>query len=129
MWIEGTAPPVPRERGRHGGHVACAQLVARPYRYIFGGLYWVGVAMNRISKRLQRMLRMPSDFTWDELNAVLTEFGFYENTKKGGSYRTFETSSGHKIFLHRPHPGNVLPKYAIRNVLGALREFGYISRN
>lgn len=82
--------------------------------------------MSKQSKLIARLLSIPADFTWDELVSVMGKLGFKERTDKGGSYRTFVDSEGRKIFLHEPHPDNVLKKYAIRKVIDALNEYGLL---
>lgn len=85
--------------------------------------------MSKHSKLLVRLLSVPVDFTWDELVSVVTKLGFSEKSDKGGSYRTFVDREGRKIFLHEPHPHNVLKKYAIRKVIETLNEYGLLPQN
>jgi predicted RNA binding protein YcfA (HicA-like mRNA interferase family) len=83
--------------------------------------------VSKHSKLLIRLLSIPADFTWDELLSVVGKLGFQEKSDKGGSYRTFVDSEGRKIFLHEPHPSNILKKYAIRKVVDALNEYGLLT--
>ena len=84
--------------------------------------------MSKKEKSLQRLLSIPRDFTWDELVTLLFYFGFEEERKgkTGGSRRKFVDAQGKSIFLHKPHPGNILKEYAIKIVIERLRELGYI---
>lgn len=84
--------------------------------------------MSKHSKLLARLLSVPADFTWDELLTVVRKLGFEERSDKGGSYRTFIDDEGRKLFLHEPHPQNVLKKYAIRKVIDALNEYGLLPK-
>lgn len=84
--------------------------------------------MTTSEKRLQRLLSVPVDMTWDEMVAFLADVGFVEVSTKGGSYRTFVSAVGRKIYLHRPHPRNVVKRYAIRDVIAKLKEFGMFQR-
>jgi len=84
--------------------------------------------MSKHEKLLQRLLSIPSDFTWEELIALLTKLG-YEELKKGktgGSRRKLADKKNNIIMLHKPHPGNIVKKYAIRQVIEHLREKGHI---
>jgi hypothetical protein len=47
--------------------------------------------MSKRQKLIIRLLKVPRDFTWDELHAALLTLGFEEisNTKTGGSRRKF----------------------------------------
>ncbi|MES2321688.1 MAG: type II toxin-antitoxin system HicA family toxin [Pseudomonadota bacterium] len=83
--------------------------------------------MPKVDKRLQRFLSVPNDLAWAELVAILNSLGFAELAQRRGSYRTFVSGAGLKLFLHRPHPGNIVKRYAIREVIEALRNFGIIS--
>jgi hypothetical protein len=78
----------------------------------------------KAEKRLQRFLSVPADFTWDELVGLLADVGFREISAKGGSYRTFLAASGKKIFIHRPHPNTIIKRYAIREAIATLKDFG-----
>ena len=47
--------------------------------------------MSKRQKLIIRLLKVPRDFTWDELHAALLTLGFEEisNIKTGGSRRKF----------------------------------------
>jgi hypothetical protein len=81
--------------------------------------------MSRKEKIIARFLSRPRDFTYDELVSILSVFG-YEEVKTGkttGSARAFvETSSGHIIRLHKPHPENVLKLYQIDLIILELKK-------
>lgn len=83
--------------------------------------------MSKAKKLLDRFLSIPADFTWDELLSLLGHMGFKELSEKGGSYRTFVSQSGAKIFLHKPHPANIVKRYALKKVRDNLRELGLIN--
>ncbi len=73
--------------------------------------------MTKRDKPLSRLLAKPSDFEWDELNAIMTAFG-YELKKAGGSGRKFihpETQA--TLFMHEPHPAKVLKAYQVKEVI------------
>ncbi len=84
--------------------------------------------MSKKGKLLLRLLSIPKDFSWTELVTLLAYLGF-EETKKGktgGSRRKF--IDGHKrvIMLHKPHPGNIVKEYAVRQVIEYLIDNGFI---
>ena len=69
-----------------------------------------------------------TDFSFDELERLLATFG-YEKSNKGktsGSRVVFKDKEGHPIMLHKPHPGNIVKQYALRQVLEELQSKGYI---
>jgi hypothetical protein len=82
--------------------------------------------MSRHEKALRRLLSKPKDYTWSELVALMTGFGF-EVKKGSGSRRKFqhpqrEVSHG----LHEPHPNGVLKEYQVRQVIEFLIEEDYL---
>ena len=84
--------------------------------------------MSRKEKLIGRFLEQPKDFTWDELVRLLAYFGFKE-TKSGktrGSRRAFINKAGLKLNLHKPHPQNIVKRYAMELVCNFLKENGYI---
>jgi len=84
--------------------------------------------MSRQEKLISRLLSVPKDFTWDELTKAVACFGYQEFTggKTGGSRRRFVDSDNNIITLHKPHPGNIVKSYAIREVIAHLKEKGHI---
>lgn len=82
--------------------------------------------MSSKEKLIARFLTIPLDFTFDELERLLTIFG-YEKSNKGktsGSRVIFKDKAGHPIMLHKPHPGNIVKQYAVRQVLEELQSKG-----
>lgn len=84
--------------------------------------------MSRQEKLISRLLTVPKDFTWDELCKTVAIFGYEEVTggKTGGSRRRFIDANKNIIMLHKPHPGNIVKSYAIRQVITHLKEKGHI---
>jgi hypothetical protein len=80
--------------------------------------------MSKKEKMIAKLLRRPSDFTWNELTSLLKSFGYSEvkTGKTGGSRRRFIHSSASTITLHKPHPQNTLKKYAIDQLIEQLQQ-------
>lgn len=78
--------------------------------------------MGRKEKLRERLKTVPADFTWKELCSLLNGFG-YEVLKGAGSRRKF-VKDGRVIILHEPHPGRIVKKYVLKQVLAHLRENG-----
>ena len=78
--------------------------------------------MTRKEKLIQRLKSKPKDFTWNELTSLLTALGFTEvkTGKTGGSRRRFVNSDLVVITLHKPHPGNILKRYQIEQIIEIL---------
>ncbi|HMC83956.1 MAG TPA: type II toxin-antitoxin system HicA family toxin [Chitinophagaceae bacterium] len=84
--------------------------------------------MAKIQKLIDRLKESPKDFTWEELIKVLAHFGYTElkKGKTGGSRRKFANNGNEIISLHKPHPGSILKKYQVEDVIGHLTEKGLI---
>ncbi len=82
--------------------------------------------MSKQEKLLERFLSIPADFTWDELKKVLASLGYLEITKgkTAGSRKKFVDKHGNLILLHKPHPSNIVKKYAIKQTIDNLNEKG-----
>lgn len=80
--------------------------------------------MTQADKLRKRAAAVPADFTWQELVSLLNTYGFIEFSDKGGSYRCFKTAAGLKIFVHKPHPGNIVKRYLLLKVNAKLKEYG-----
>ena len=80
--------------------------------------------MSRKEKLILRFQQRPNDFTWDELTSLLKHLGYQEikSGKTGGSRRRFVHLSAATITLHKPHPQNILKRYAIDQVLDVLEQ-------
>jgi hypothetical protein len=78
--------------------------------------------MSRFKKSLARLLSRPKDFTWQELQTIMSHLGYLE--KKGGGSRRkfFNPKTKVSISLHEPHPELVLKMYAIDIVIDHLKE-------
>ena len=86
--------------------------------------------MGTKDKLRERFLKMPSDFTFDEMQRLLEGYG-YEKGNKGrtsGSRIIFKNGAKRPIMLHKPHPGNIVKEYAIKQVLEDLKEAGFIKK-
>lgn len=84
--------------------------------------------MGTKEKLRERFLKMPSDFTFEEMQRLLEGYG-YERSNKGktsGSRIIFKNGDKRPIMLHKPHPGNIVKEYAMKQVLEYLREAGHI---
>ena len=84
--------------------------------------------MGTKEKLRNRFLKMPSDFTFDEMQRLLEGFG-YEKSNKGktsGSRLIFKNGAKRPIMLHKPHPGNIVKEYAMKQVFDDLKEAGFI---
>lgn len=84
--------------------------------------------MTKSEKLLQRFLRKPKDFTWDEYVKIFAMYGF-ELHKNSGSKRSFVNANNDIFYIHEPHPQNVMKSYTIKQAIEWLTEKGYLSDN
>ena len=80
--------------------------------------------MARRDKLIRRFRGRPGDFTWEELVRSLEGVGYVESRsgRTGGSRRRFVHPDVPAISLHKPHPGNIVKRYVIDDVLRLLTE-------
>ena len=83
--------------------------------------------MSKFDKQIKRLLSYPKDFTYNELKSLLSTFGYNEVHCSGS--RVCFSKEGHKIKLHKPHPGNELKTYQLDLVISALTHQNLISNN
>lgn len=78
--------------------------------------------MSSKDKLLARFKSQPSDFTFDELERLLSNIGYTKSNKgkTSGSRIIYKDSCGHPIMIHRPHPGNIIKGYAMKQILEEL---------
>lgn len=87
--------------------------------------------MSKHDKLLERLLKHPKDFTFDETQTLMAGYG-YEIKKKGktsGSRRRFQSEDSEQtLTLHKPHPRNVLKPYQVKEVIDFLIEIKAIKK-
>ena len=82
--------------------------------------------MSTKEKLRKRFLSMPSDFTFDEMQQLLAGYVRGEKGHTSGSRVIFKNGDKRPIMLHKPHPGNIVKRYAMQQVLEELKEAGFI---
>ena len=80
--------------------------------------------MGQKQKLISRLLSNPKDFTFEEAKTLLAYMGFeLENKgKTSGSRVIFTGKDNSSIRLHRPHPGNILKSYQIKQLIEFLNQ-------
>lgn len=80
--------------------------------------------MGQIEKLKERILKIPSDLTYDEIKRFLKSLSYEEQNKgktSGSRVAFYREKDKDIILLHKPHPGNIVPKYAIRQIVEKLK--------
>ena len=82
--------------------------------------------MGKREKLIARLRTVPADFTWNELNVLLKALG-YREVQGSGSRVKFDNGDTDKLIsLHKPHPGNIVKRYALRQLIEKLEQGGLI---
>lgn len=84
--------------------------------------------MAKRDKLINRFLKKPTDFTWQELEKLLNGFGYQliSAGKTGGSRVRFVHRTHPPIILPKPHPKPVLKRYQLEDILGLLKQEGLL---
>jgi len=85
--------------------------------------------MSKRDKLIERLLNRPSDFEYYEVKTLLTQLGYREEQRgrtSGSRVAFINNESNHIIRLHKPHPGNLLKKYQIEQLIEELRSQGVV---
>lgn len=87
--------------------------------------------MGTKEKLRDRFMSLPKDFTFDELEKLLSGFGYTKDNKgkTSGSRIVFKNGDKRPIMLHKPHPGNIVKSYALKQVFEDLKEADLIVDN
>lgn len=79
--------------------------------------------MSQKEKLIKRVRNNPKDFTFRELEELMRELGFQRTDSGKTSGSAVKFSNGEKaLFLHRPHPRNVLKPYQVKDLINLLNE-------
>ena len=85
--------------------------------------------MSKFDKLLERFIRKPNDFSYDELRSLLKGLGYAEDSKgktSGSRVAFININTKHIIRLHRPNPSNLLKSYQINLIFDELKTQGVI---
>jgi hypothetical protein len=83
--------------------------------------------MSKKDKLVERLLKKPNDFTFDEMKSLLSYLGY--DLKKGGTgsgVKFIREGSNEVINFHKPHPNGVLKKYVLDQTIEKLRKDGLL---
>ena len=83
--------------------------------------------MGKKDKLINRLLKKPKDFTFDEMKSLLLYFGYeLKQGKTGSGVKFIKEGSNEVINFHRPHPDGVLKQYVLNQVIEKLRKDGLL---
>jgi hypothetical protein len=82
--------------------------------------------MSKLVKALERLQSKPRDFSWNELTSLMESFGYELKTTGGSSRKFIHVETRATLFIHEPHPQNVLKAYQVRDVLQFMKQEKHI---
>ncbi len=82
--------------------------------------------MTTIEKLINRFKKKPKNFSYNELKKFLKPIGYIEKQGTGSRVVFMNKETGHKIKLHKPHPGNILKRYQLDLIEKELMQKGLL---
>jgi len=83
--------------------------------------------LGKKEKLIARLKNIPKDFTFEEMETLLSALGFEKSNKgKTSGSRVKFMKDDIPIILHKPHPRKELLEYQIKQILEILEEEGLI---
>lgn len=84
--------------------------------------------MGTKEKLIARFSSFPNDFTWEEMRRLLVALGYVSGNKgkTSGSRMIFKGEGLKPIMLHKPHLGNIIKGYVMKQVYDYLKNEGLI---
>lgn len=83
--------------------------------------------MGKKDKLLERLLKRPKDFTFLEMESLLSYFGYeLKQGKTGSGVKFIKNGTSEVINFHKPHPNGILKRYVLDQVIEKLRKDGSI---
>ena len=83
--------------------------------------------MSKKDKLVERLLKKPKDFSFDEMESLLSYFGY--ELKQGGTgsgVKFIKDGSNEVINFHKSHPNGILKEYVLDQVIEKLRKDGLL---
>ncbi|MBE0648182.1 MAG: type II toxin-antitoxin system HicA family toxin [Bacteroidales bacterium] len=80
--------------------------------------------MSRHEKLKEKLLRLPKNFTYDELVTLLKGFDYIEEGRKrasGSAVMFYNKELNDKIMFHKPHPAKEVKRYILELIVIKLK--------
>lgn len=87
--------------------------------------------MATIDALLDKLCRKPTpaDFKFSDVRRIMSHFGYSMSNKgatSGSRVRFYSQETEGSLMLHKPHPGDQMPRAAVDAVVDFLKEYGHI---
>ncbi len=76
--------------------------------------------MSKKEKLVQRLLMLPKDFTFAELESLLIQLGFEIDNKgktSGSRIRFYNCKKQLQYLAHKPHPSSIIKPNALKDIV------------
>lgn len=80
--------------------------------------------MSQRDTLIARAMCIPKDFTYEEMVKLVGYFGYEEKQGNGSRIKFCRESDKRVICLHKPHPGNIVKRYMLKQLIKFLQEEG-----
>ncbi len=83
--------------------------------------------MSKKEKLIDKLLKKPKDFTFDEMKSLLSYLGY--SLKQGGTgsgVKFIRSESNEVINFHKPHPDGILKRYILEQIIEKLKKDGLL---
>jgi len=80
--------------------------------------------MGKHEKLIQKLLKQPNNFTYEEMVSLLRGFGYTEDQRgrsSGSAVMFYNKKTKDKIMFHKPYPEKEVKKYVLKLILEKLR--------
>jgi len=80
--------------------------------------------MSKKEKLIEKFMAKPlrKDLTYEELEKLFEMLGYIKKEGKGSRVRFSNLEIGDIFTMHKPHPGNILKSYVVKEVYEKLKE-------
>lgn len=83
--------------------------------------------MSKKDKLIDRLLKKPKDFTFDEMESLLSYFGYQlKQSRTGSGVKFIKDGNNEVINFHKPHPSGILKRYVLDQIIEKLRKDGLL---
>ncbi len=80
--------------------------------------------MTKRDRLIEKFLTKPyrKDLTFDELEKLFSILRYTKKEGRGSRVRFSNRETGDVFIMHKPHPGNILRSYVVKEVYNKLKE-------
>lgn len=82
--------------------------------------------MSKKEKMIERLLSVPTDYTFFELKRLSSKLGCVLSQNGSGSRCMLISPQGSRFLFHKPHSYGYFKEYAVKDLISFLRKEGLI---